>query len=97
MTQYKKIFMEMIQKHEAEFAHFKDIHDLYATDPKKYKEQFDAEGEKIWEIIRNYEDILCSKTERGTYAKFSNNLSEKFREQVKAFFPKIDYVGVKIS
>ncbi len=89
--------MEMITKYEPEFATFKDIHDNYLKDPKAWKVKFDEEGAKILEIVQNYEDILCAKTEKGTYAKFSNNLSDKFRDQVRAFFPKIDFVGVKIS
>lgn len=97
MTKYKQVFVEMIKKHETAFAAFKDIHDDYLKDPKAFKEKFDTEGAKILEIVQEYENILCAKTERGTYAKFSNGLSEKFRAQVRAFFPKIDFVGVKIS
>ncbi len=97
MTKYRQVFFEMIQKHEKEFASFKDIHDAYLKDPQGNKEAFDREGKKILEIVQTYEDILCGKTDRGTFAKFSNNLSEKFRDQVRAFFPKIDFVGVKIS
>ena len=97
MVKYKQIFFEMISKHETEFAKFKDIHDAYVKDPKTNQPLFDAEGEKILTIVKDYEDILCGKTDRGTFAKFSNNLSEKFSDQVRAFFPKIDFVGVKIS
>jgi hypothetical protein len=97
MTKYRQVFMEMITKHESEFANFKDIHDNYIKDPKTWKQKFDEEGAKILEIVQSYEDVLTSKTDRGTYAKYSNNLSEKFRDQIRAFFPKIDFVGVKIS
>jgi hypothetical protein len=97
MTKYRQIFMEMTTKHQAEFAAFKDIHDNYAKDPKAWKEKFDTEGAKILEIVKQYEDILTSKSDRGTYAKYSGNLSQKFHDLLKAFFPKIDFVGVKIS
>lgn len=89
--------MEMIKANEAEFASFRDIHDKFVNDRKTYQEEFDREGFKILEIVKQYEDILTLKTDRGTYSKFSTNLSDKFRDQVRAFFPKIDFVGVKIS
>ena len=97
MTKYKQVFMEMIKDHEVEFAKFKDIHDNFAKDRKTFQEEFDREGQKILEIIKEYEDLLTLKTDRGSFSKYSTNLSDKFRDQVRAFFPKIDFVGVKIS
>lgn len=95
MSKYKQQFEDMLLRHKAQFDAFKELHDKYAADPKKYQEQFNEEGEDILIIIQRWDNNLCAKSEGGKYGKFSNNLSEKFWGEVRAMFPKIDYVGVE--
>lgn len=97
MTKYKKIFDEMINKNRELFIKFKITHDMYANDKKTWANQFNEEGSRVLEIIREYEDILCRHSEQGQYSKFSANLAEKFWDEVRKNYPKIDFVGVKIS
>lgn len=85
----------MKETHEELFASFKVLHDKYADDPEQWQEEFNREGEKIVEVIRQYEKMLCAESNAGQYSKFSSNLADKFWTAVRTYFPKIDFVGVK--
>lgn len=97
MTKYKQYFQQMLDANQAVFADFKKVHDAFATDPKTHQAEFNEKGEIIMEIIRDWEKKLCSRMEGGKNGVYSANLSEKFREQIKQVYPKIDLVGVKLS
>ncbi len=83
----------MIEYNKEVFTDFKKLHDKFQEDPKEYQSEFNNEGEKILRIIRRYENILCGKSESGKYGKFSSSLSDKFWNEVRIHFPKIDAVG----
>lgn len=95
MSKYQKLFQEMIEENEELFNSFKKIHDKYMEDDVKNQEEFNRQGEKILEVIRKYELLLTSRSEGGQYAKFSSNLADKFKEQIKSVFPRIDFIGIK--
>ncbi|MDP2671426.1 MAG: hypothetical protein Q8P13_03130 [bacterium] len=97
MTKFKQTFDEMVKKNREDFIRFKITHDMYATNPKEFKTQFDHEGEKILAIIRDYENKLCGHSESGQYSKYSANLADKFWSEVRKNYPRIDFVGVKQS
>ena len=95
MTKHQKLFQEMVEYNEDLFKIFKELNSKFDTDPDSIKEEFNTTGEKVLRVVRRYEDILCSKSESGRYGKFSSNLADKFWEQVRGYFPKIDFVGMK--
>lgn len=97
MTKYKQLFDEMLGKNRDLFIRFKITHDMYANDRKTWAAQFNDEGEKVLEIVRDYENRLCGHSEQGQYSKFSANLAEKFWAEVRKNYPRIDFVGVKVS
>ena len=74
----------MLEENQFLFNEFKK---LEPTD-----ETFNEMGNKVLRIVRRYEDELCSKSEGGRYGKFSENLSEKFQQEVHAFLPTIHAV-----
>ena len=84
----------MIRVHEQEFTDFKVLHDKYAEDQQRFQGEYNERGREVVEIIREWERRLCGKMERGTNAVYSSKLAEKFWDEVRAFFPMIDYVGV---
>jgi hypothetical protein len=94
MIKYKQQVADMLSAHEDIFKEFKKLHDKYADEPKKYQAEFNEKGLEIQAILRRWENNLCGKSESGKYGKFSSNLADKFREEVKVHFPKIDYIGV---
>lgn len=94
---YKQYFKEMLEQNKEAFSAFKKTHDLYVQNPDSMQEKFNNEGKPIIEIIRKYENKLCGKSERGSYGRYSAQLSEKFWGEVKKVYPKIDFVGVTIK
>lgn len=84
----------MEQNNEA-FVSFKKIHNLYQKEPDKWQEQFNSQGRDILDIIRRFEKQLCGKSENSGYGAFSGKLAEKFWGEIRCFFPKIDFIGVK--
>jgi len=96
MTEYKRIFQEMLSTNAELFKAFEETHALYVLEPDANQKRFNEEGEKILEVIREYENRLCNKSQRTGYAAFTTRLAEKFQELVKTRYPKIDHVGVLI-
>lgn len=97
MTKYQQVFQNMLNNHQELFSEFRKIHDLYEKDQKGYQKQFDEIGRDVQDIIRRYENILCGKSESSGYGKYSSNLAEKFHAEIKAIFPKIDFIGLQTS
>jgi len=97
MTKYKEYFQRMINENKDLFESFKQLHDAYAMNQESWQEKFNAEGAKISEVIREYENRLCANTERGMYNHYSAGLAQKFQDEVRAHFPMIDHIGLKIE
>lgn len=97
MPKYRDYCRDMMSQHEALFSEFAQIHDAYKKNQSQYQEEFNRVGDKVLEIIREWESRLCGKSERGGKAVFSASLADKFNQEIKAFFPLIDMVGVKLS
>ncbi|MGE5042325.1 MAG: hypothetical protein ACM3IJ_05495 [Candidatus Levyibacteriota bacterium] len=94
MTKHEKFFLTMLEENKDFFETFKALHDRYKLEPEKYQSEYNTEGEKALEIIRRYEQSLLAKSSTSQFAKFSNNLSDKFWGSVRGYFPKIDFIGV---
>ncbi len=94
MTKYQQYFQDMLKQNKALFESFKEVHDNYANDPQKWKEEFNNQGRKVKDIIYRYENRLCSQSEGTGHGKFTTSLSDKFWGEVRATFPKIDAVGI---
>ncbi|KKR30778.1 hypothetical protein A2715_02085 [Candidatus Woesebacteria bacterium RIFCSPHIGHO2_01_FULL_39_32] len=97
MTKYKEYFEKMLAENKELFDEFKKIHAQYTLDPDRLQDQFNLQGEKILEVIREYENRLCADTERGMYNKFSVALAEKFQNEVQYHFPMIDHIGLIVE
>ena len=87
----------MLEENQELFQDFEKVHARYDLDPKLWQEKFNEVGEPVMEAVKRYEDKLCRHSEKGKYANFSAGLADKFWELVRQEFPKIDFVGVKIS
>ena len=97
MQLYQSLFQEMLEVHKDLFARFKEVHDRYTLEPKKYQKEFNTFGSEVTDVVRKYERKLCGSTERSGYAKYSHNLADKLWSGVRTLFPKIDFVGVEMS
>lgn len=87
----------MLEENKDFFDSFKVLHDKYKDDQDAYQAQYNVEGEKALEIIRRYEQSVVAKSTTSQYAKFSHNLSDKYWEAVRGYFPMIDFIGVEVS
>lgn len=94
MTKYKEYFERMLKEEKQTFDEFAGLHFKYSQDQDKFQEEFNKNGAKVMEIIRIWENKLCSQTEKAGYGNYSTNLSEKFWAEVRKTYPLIDYVGV---
>ncbi len=94
---YRQAFRDLMNTHAKLFGDFKEVHDKFKLEQDKWKPEFDRIGKDILKIIEETENRLCSKMENSNRGKFSNTLSDKFRAEVRAYFPLIDLVGVTIS
>jgi hypothetical protein len=97
MQRFAEYYQKMVDENSAIFKKFFEVHDRYAMNPQINQDEFNAVGREVVEIIREYERKLCSNSERGMYGKFSAKLSERFWAEVRKDYPKIDFVGVKIT
>lgn len=97
MSKYKQCYQEMIDANKKLFADFQDIHDKYMENPERWQHEFNEIGFEVQEVIRKYERILCSHSEGGKYGKYSANLADKFRDEIRKDFPRIDFIGTIYS
>jgi sugar-specific transcriptional regulator TrmB len=96
-AKFKIYFQKMLDDNRALFEKFKKLHDEYGLNENKFQKKFNDEGEKVLEVIREYENRLCANTERGIYNKFSTALAEKFQNEVRTHFPLIDHIGLVVE
>jgi hypothetical protein len=97
MTKYKEYFDRMVSENKEAFDRFTQKHFEYSTDQNKYQEEFNKEGESILVIIKEWEDKLCSQSEKAGFASYTGNLAEKFQDEVKSHFPLIDHIGIVVN
>ncbi len=93
-AKFKEYFDLMLKDNKELFENFKDIHDHYVMEPQKYQKVFNDYGKEILEVVQDYENRLCSKSEGSAYGKYSSALADKFRLEVKKYLPKIDSIGL---
>ncbi len=97
MTKYREYFERMITSEKQKFDAFTKLHMQYSMDQDGLQEVFNTEGEKIVAIIREWENKLCSTSDKAGYGGYTSNLSEKFWGEIRKSFPLIDYVGVIVK
>jgi len=96
MVRYKEYVKKMLDENESLFEQFRTVHDKYARDDVKYQAQLNQIGEKVLEVVKEYENRVCANTERS-YSQYSANLAEKFQNEIRRVFPMFDFIGVKIK
>lgn len=95
MQKYQTMFALMLSENKELFDNFQQVHDAFVLAPEPNKVRFNQIGSEVLDVIRNYERVLCGKTESGQYGKFSSNLSQRFWDEVRRVYRKIDFVGIK--
>ncbi len=94
MTKTDQYYTLMLQQNQELFDDFREIHDKYTADPQANHEKFNEIGRDVQDVVRRYENMLCSGTENGGFGKFSTKLSDKFQALIIKSFPKYHHIGV---
>lgn len=97
MTKYKEYFERMITTEKELFDDFTKLHMKYSLDQDGMQEQFNKEGAKVLEVIREWEKKLCSTSEKAGYGGYTSNLSEKFWTEVRKTYPLVDHIGIIVK
>jgi hypothetical protein len=95
MQKYQTMFQRMLDENKELFDNFTLVHEAFILNPDANKSRFNQIGSEVLDVIREYERILCGKTESVQYGKFSGNLSQKFWSEIRKMYRKIDFVGIK--
>lgn len=85
----------MVEENKDLFDNFKQVHEAFILAPEPNKTRFNELGSEVLDIIRHYERVLCGKTESGQFGKFSSGLAQKFWDEIRRVYSKIDFVGIK--
>lgn len=96
VAKYKQYYQNMIEQNKTVFAAFKLVHDGYSQ-AKVSQDDYNKKGMKVIDTIRDWDRRLCSAMGKGAFSKYSEQLSEKFWNEVRKEFPLIDKVGVKVK
>lgn len=103
IPKFKQFYQLMFDQNEKTFRAFKPIHDEYqaakaeGVPSEELTNKFHDEGRRVLDIARDWERRLCSGMERGKFAQYSSQLSEKFWDEVRDYLPLVDEIGVKTS
>ena len=84
----------MVSENKKAFDEFKTLHANYGIDEEKYQAEFNKKGQKILRIVHEWENKLCSQSEKAGFESYTGNLAEKFQAEVRSHFPLIDHVGI---
>lgn len=94
-TRYKEAYEQMVRDNKELFDSFQKIHDAYALNETPNQDAFNEKGKEVMNLVRKYEDILCKRSEVNGFGEYTSKLAEKFQDEVRKHFPKIDQVGIK--
>lgn len=87
----------MVEANKDLFDKFAKIHTNYGLDKDVNQEEFNKEGEKILTVLHEWENRLCSHSEKAGFANYTGNLAEKFQEEIRNHFPLIDHIGIIVK
>lgn len=87
----------MMDENKELFDNFKCVHDAYVLNPQANQARFNDIGRDVVDVIREYERKLCGNMNSGAYGAFSQNLSQKFWDEIRKVFRKIDFVGATVG
>jgi len=87
----------MVEENKELFDTFRGIHDAYVLNPELNQAKFNDIGREVVDVIREYERKLCGNMNSGAYGAFSQNLSQKFWDEIRKVYRKIDFVGASVS
>ena len=93
---YKKMFDEMLITNKKVFEEYNELLNKYDLDNKTYAHELYDLQNRVLRIIKHTENGLCSRSETTGHANYSTALADKFWEEVRKVFPRVeDYIEVR--
>ncbi len=87
----------MLEENRELFDSFRNIHDAYVLNSETNQARFNQIGAEVLDVIREYERKLCGNMNAGKYGAFSQNLSQKFWDEIRKVYKKIDFIGAQVG
>lgn len=87
----------MHEENKELFENFKAVHDAYVLNPSVNQAKYNTIGSEVLDVVREYERKLCGNMNAGKYGAFSSNLSQKFWDEIRKVYRKIDFIGAKVD
>lgn len=87
----------MYDEHEELFSDFDKVHAEYVLDKSAHQAEYNKQGREVMRVVEEWESKLCSRMEKGKHSSFSHRLADKFKEELRVRYPKIDFIGVEIK
>lgn len=87
----------MVDDNKEIFAEFTRLQFEYENDMEGKQSDLNRVGEKVQELVMEYENRLCSHSDKGQFSGFTPKLAEKFQEEVRKNFPMYDFIGVTVE
>jgi hypothetical protein len=96
-TKFQEYFQKMIENNKNLFDRFTKIHLDYSMDQDSHQEEFNKIGGEVLRVVHDWENKLCSQSEKAGYGSYTGNLAEKFQTEIKKHFPLIDHIGIVVK
>lgn len=96
-AKYKQYYQQMKAQNQELWAEFAQVHQNFEADQAAHEAEFHQVGQKVVEVLRDWDRRLCSAMGRGAFSKYSQQLSEKFWGEAQKDFSLIYSVGVRHS
>ncbi len=92
---YKRMFEDMLQTNRQLFSDYNELLKKYDLDKSKYAQELLDMQRKVLRAIKHTENGLCARTENTGRANYSTALADKFWDEVRVVFPRVeDYIEV---
>ena len=96
-VKYKEYVKKMYDEAKDLFDRFDGIHASYVLDKYAHQDEFNEIGKDIIRVVEDWERKLCRTMEKGNHSGYSNKLADKFREEIRKRYSKLDFIGVTIK
>jgi phage-related protein len=93
---YKEFFELMIKNNKEEFENFRKLQHKYLQNPSLHQKELNQKGLVIQQIVYQWQDKLCNRSESTGYASFTSSLAEKFISEVQKEFPHFSSIGITV-
>lgn len=90
VPKYKKAFQDTLDANKELFDRYLELESNFQVNALKYRDDLKQIKLEVQKVLRRAENRLCARTENTKYGMYSTSLADKFWEEVRLYFPKIN-------